>query len=270
MAVTSREGLIQYCLRELGHPVMEINVDVDQVEDRIDDALQYYQDYHFDATEHKFYAHQITQLDLDNGYVTIPEEMIFVKSALSFGGGLSSSSLRPFGDTMASWDFTVNNPFTNMGGAGGKVAFTTNDQLGSESKMSDFFISMQGIENMQEVMGGNLQVPITFSRHANRVIFDGDISDKVTVDEYIILEGWVILDPTVYTDVWNDRWLKNYATALIKRQWGMNLSKYAGIQLPGGVTLDGDKIYEQAKEEIEKLEEEMQLKYELPVDFISG
>lgn len=269
MAVTSRNELIEYCLRRLGHPVIEINVDVDQIEDRINDAFEYYYDYHFDATEHKFYAHLITQTDIDNGYITVPDEMIFVRKIVQFGFG-SSGSLRPFNDTMASWDFTVRNPFNQTGLSNGFVEYTTNDQLGSESTLTDFFITMSGLENMQQVLGVNADIPIRFNRHTNRVYFDVDMDLKFTVGEYLVMEGWIILDPDVFTDVYNDRWLKRYATALIKQQWGTNLSKYSGIALPGGVTLDGKTIWQEANDELVKLEEEMQDKYELPVDFIMG
>lgn len=268
MSITSRNELIEYCLRKLGHPVMEINVDVDQLEDRIDDAFEYYQDYHFDATEHKYYAHQITQDDLNNGYVDVPNELIFVKQVLAFNSG-SSGSLRPFNDTLASWDFTVNNPFNTSFGGADYVEYSTNQQIGNGSTgLTDFYITMMGLQNMQTVLGSNADIPIRFNRHTNRIYFDGEV--KVSVGEYIIFEGWLILDPEVYNDVYNDRWLKRYSVALIKQQWGMNLSKYSGISLPGGVTLDGDKIYEQASTEIEKLEEEMQTKYELPVNFMIG
>jgi hypothetical protein len=269
MAVTSRNELIEYCLRRLGHPVMEINVDVDQIEDRIDDAFDYYSDYHYDATEHNFYAHQITQSDLDNGYIDLPDEMIFVRKVMQFGFG-SAAKLRPMGDTLASWDFTVNNPFNTSGVTSGAVAYTTNDQIGMQSSLTDFFISMQGLENMQQTLGVNLDIPIRFNRHTNRVYFDVDMDLKLDVGQYIVMEGWVVLDPEVHTSVYNDRWIKRYATALLKQQWGMNLSKYNGIQLPGGVTLDGQTIYNEAKEELTQLEEEMQEKYELPVDFIMG
>lgn len=267
MAVTSRNELIEYCLRKLGHPVMEINVDVDQIEDRIDDALEFYQDYHFDATEHTFYAHAMTQTDLDNGYVTIPDGLIWVKKVLSFNSG-SAGSLRPFNDTLASWDFTVNNPFNQTGLSNGSVAFTTNDQISSQGTLTDFFITMTGLENMQTVLGANADIPIRYSRHTNQVKFDDTI--RVSVGEFIVMEGWIVLDPEVYTDVYNDRWLKRYATALIKQQWGMNLSKYNGIQLPGGVTFDGERIYEAANTELETLETEMAEKYELPVDWFMG
>jgi len=267
MTITSRNDLIEYCLRKLGHPVIEINVDVDQIEDRIDDALEYYQDYHFDATEHKFYVHQLSQTDLTNGYITVPDELIFVKQMLSFSG---LSDFHPMSDPLAGWDFSVNNPFNIITSGGSGVNFTTNDQAGMDSSLTDFFITMTSLETMQQVLGSNADVPIRFNRHMDRVYFDAEVGTRIAENEYVVFEGWAILDPEIYTSVYNDRWLKRYATALIKQQWGANLIKYAGISLPGGVSLDGDKLYDQANTEIEALEEEMQLKYELPVDFFSG
>lgn len=267
MAITSRNELIEYCLRKLGHPVLEINVDVDQIEDRIDDALEYYQDYHFDATEHQFYIHQITQAELDQGYIQIPDSLIFVKQMLALS---TMSGFHPMNDPLASWDFSVNNPFNTAFNTNGSINFTTNDQAGMSGTLTDFFITMTSLETMQQVLGSNSDVPIRFSRHTNKIHFDSEVGNRVNDGDYVVFEGWAIIDPEEYTKIYNDRWLRRYATALIKQQWGANLIKYSGIALPGGVTLDGDKLYDQANTEIQALEDEMQLKYELPVDFMSG
>ena len=114
------------------------------------------------------------------------------------------------------------------------------------------------------------RVPIRFNRHQNRLFLDIDWEESLDVDEYLIVEVYRVLDPDTYTDVWNDRWLKRYATALIKKQWGENLSKYEGIQMPGGMTFSGTRILDEANQEITQLEEEMSTNYELPVDFLVG
>ena len=114
------------------------------------------------------------------------------------------------------------------------------------------------------------RVPIRFNRHQNRLFLDIDWEESLEVDEYLIVEVYRVLDPDTYTDVWNDRWLKRYATALIKKQWGENLSKYEGIQMPGGMTFSGTRILDEANQEITQLEEEMSTNYELPVDFLVG
>ena len=114
------------------------------------------------------------------------------------------------------------------------------------------------------------QVPIRFNRHQNQIHLDIDWDEALVVGEFIIVEAMRVLDPNVYTDVCNDRWLKRYATALIKKQWGENLSKYEGIAMPGGVTFNGSRILDEANQEIEQLEQEMSLSYELPVDIMVG
>ena len=113
-------------------------------------------------------------------------------------------------------------------------------------------------------------VPIRYQRHMNKLFMDVDWGFDIKEDEYVIMEVTKIIDPDVYTDVWNDRWLKRYATALIKKQWGENLSKFEGVQLPGGITFNGTDILQEAKEEIQVLEEQMSLNYELPVDIMIG
>ena len=134
---------------------------------------------------------------------------------------------------------------------------------------TSFYLSMASIEEFNQIISGG-EPTIRFSRHTDRVYLDTDMATEMYVGAYLIIEGWASLDPEVYTDVYNDRWIKRYLTALIKQQWGANLIKYSGIMLPGNVTFDGDKLYDQATQEIAQLEEEMQLKYELPVDFYMG
>jgi hypothetical protein len=273
-AITTREEFADYCLRKLGFPVMEVNVDLDQIEDRIDDAFQFYYDYHFDAVEQLFYAHQIVADDVTNGFVTVPDSLIFVKRVLGFSSGVGGgmSNLYPLGDPSLSWDTTMNNPFSSMTGVGASnVGYTIADQAGGQSgfDMLSFYLKFQNFQNLQSLLGTD-DIPIRFNRHTNKVYFDTDVSSKFVIGNYVVLEGWSTVDPETYTEVYNDRWLKRYATALIKQQYGTNLSKFSGIALPGGVTLDGDKIYQAAQAEIDKLEEEMQSRYELPVDFICG
>jgi len=265
--VISRVGLKDYCLRRLGFPVIEINVDDDQVDDRIDDAFQIFFDYHYDGVERKYLSVQITQTDMDNGYVEIPDSMIHVTRVLPFNaGGGGATSLYPMGDPSLAWDFTVNNPFS-AGMPSGGGASTTSERAGGATGFDrvSYVLSMDLYESIQSMFGGEMS--ISFSRHTNRVYIDMDWAEKLAVDDYIIIEGWSSLDPDVYTDVYNDRWIKRYCTAAIKQQWGANLIKYSGIQLPGGVTLDGDKMFESASTELEKLEEEIQIKYEEPPTF---
>lgn len=259
--VTTRVELIEYCLRRLGFPVIEINVDEDQIEDRIDDAFDYYKDYHFDGTEKTYFSVQVTQTDIDNGYIAVPDSLIFVSRALPFGR--ANNQFYPFNDPNASRNFSY--LFGRGHTHGTHPTSSHQDHAGhtSDLSLSTYYINMQYYEQITEMFGGG-EYPIRFNRHTNRVYIDSDWSNALAVDDYVVFEGQQVVDPEVHTDVYNDRWIKRYATALIKRQWGANLIKYSGIQLPGGVTLDGDKMFEEASAEIEKLEEEMQDKYEEP------
>jgi len=247
MAVpNTRESFKAYCLRRLGSPVIDINVDDEQVEDRIDEALKYYQDYHFDGTERVFYKHVVTQTDKDNKYITIPEAIIGINSILDIGSQTSVNSL-----------FSV------------RYQMHMNDMFDvSASSMAPYVMAMRHIETMQEIFVGKKQ--IRYNRHVNKLHIDMDWTDDVENGHYIIVDCYSITDPEVYTDVWGDRWLTRYTTALIKRQWGSNLSKFEGLQLPGGITFNGQKIYDDAETEIAKLEEEMIFSYSLPVTDMIG
>lgn len=243
---TSRQELKDYCLRRLGYPVVDINVDDEQVDDRIDDALKYYQDYHYDGTERIYLKHQITQEDKDNEYITIPEAVIGVVRVFDIGDSLNSSNL-----------FNI------------RYQIHLNDLFDFTSTTYVPYVSaMRHVEMLEEIFVG--KKPIRFSRHKNQLNIEMDWKTDVLVGEFIIIEAYRILDPDTFTDVYGDRWLAKYATALIKRQWGENLKKFEGMTLPGGVTFNGQKIWEEATEEINKLEDEMISSYSLPVADMTG
>lgn len=237
---TSKTLFKEYCLRRLGKPVLEINVDDDQVDDRIDEALLYYQDYHFDGVEKTFYKATITSDDITNRYVTVPENIIGIINIFDVGDSTSTNNL-----------FNV------------RYQIALNDLYDlSRYDLVPFYMNFQNIRMIEEILVG--KQPIRYNRHVNRLYVDMDW-EKVNAGEYLIAEAYRIVDPDTYTDVWNDRWLQRYATALIKRQWGQNLIKFTGLQLPGGVTFNGETLYQQAQEEIDKLEGEMISSYSLPV-----
>ena len=206
-APNSRSTLIDYCLRSLGAPVVEINVDEDQVEDRIDEALQLYQHYHADAIEKVFIKYQMHLNDL---------------YSLGYMGSLV------------------------------------------EYEMAQQWLSL--VDILTDPDGKH----ISFDRHKNQLRVDMDWSKEVVVGSFIVVECYRILDPDTFTDVYNDYFLKRYATALIKHQWGTNLSKFEGMVMPGGVTFNGRQILEDAKEELKELNEEIRLNWEQPVDFYTG
>lgn len=243
---TSRDQFKEYCLRELGKPVVDINVDDEQVEDRIDQAIQYYRDYHFDGTEHVLLSYQITAEDKTNKYITLDDSYIGVVSVFDIGDAVQSSNLFNI-----RYQIHLNDLFD----------FTSTTYV-------PYVTAMRHVEQLEEIFVG--KKPIRFNRHTNQLKIDMDWDYDVQVGEYIIIDSYKILDPNLYTDMWNDRWLKTYATALIKKQWGNNLKKFEGMQMPGGLTFNGQKIYEEAVEELAKLETEMITSYSLPVTDMIG
>ena len=242
---TSREEFKQYCLRKLGKPVIEINVADEQVEDRVDESISYWNDYHFDGVEKTFFKKELTQTDIDNQYITVPENIIGVINIFDIGDSLSTNNL-----------FNI------------RYQFALNEIYDlSNYNLSNYYLAMQHIQFLEEVLVG--KQPIRYNRHVNKLHVDMDWG-KVQVGEFIIAEAYQVLDPNVYQDMWKDRWLQNYATAKIKYQWGSNLTKFEGMQLPGNVTFNGMQILQDAQQEIDKLEEDMITSYSLPVHDIVG
>jgi hypothetical protein len=315
---TTRAQFIDYCKRRLGHPVIEINVDDDQVEDRVDDALQFFYDYHFDGCEKIYMKHQFTQEDIDRRWIYCPDAVIFVHSVLPFDDSNSSVNMFDLRYQLRLHDL---------------YDFTSVSYVSYE-------ITMQHIRTLNLLFSGTPQ--FRFNRHQNKLFLDIDWSRDAQLGKYVIIECYRKLDPATITltgtvtgntssntligtgttfdqeiiendfitlsngqevqvrkinspteivisantlsanvtantmtkagvsDVWDDRFLKQYATAKIKYQWGSNLSKFAGVQLPGGVTLDGPRIMEEAQREIDKIEEEMQSYNVLPNEMFMG
>jgi hypothetical protein len=243
---TSREQLKQYCLRRLGSPVIDINVDDEQLEDRIDDALIYFRDFHYDGTEHIYLPIQVTAQMKQDKYVPLEEDIIGVVNVFPLGDAFSTNNL-----------FNV------------RYQFFLNDLFNiTSSSITPYVMAMRHIETLQEVFNG--KKPLRFNRHQNKVYIDMDWKQVVADNEYIILECYKTVDPEVYTDVWGDKWLLRYTTALFKRQWGENLKKFQGIQLPGGLTFNGQQIFDEAQQEIVKLEDEMINTNSLPVADMTG
>jgi hypothetical protein len=244
--VTSREQLKDYCLRQLGAPVIEINVDDDQVEDRIDDAFQFYREYHFDAVEKVYLKHQMTANNISDQYIEISDAVVGVERVFPFMNKSTGTNIFDI-----KYQILINDLYTLMST---DVIYYTQVR--------------QELELINQVLVG--QKPIRFNRHMNRLHIDMDWAADVVPGTYVIVECWRILDPDVFTNVYNDMFLKRYATAQIKKQWGNNLKKFAGVQLPGGVTLNGEIIYQEAIEEIRQIETEIQSRFELPVDMFVG
>ena len=312
---STRAQFRDYCLRELGHPVIQINIDDDQLDDRIDQALQFFNDYHYDGSEKIYMKHQITQEDINRGWIYVPEAVTFVTGVLPFDQASSSINMFDMRYQLRLHDL---------------YDFTSVSYVSYE-------ITMQHLQTLNLLFSGTPQY--RFNRHGNKLRLDIDWTRDVRIGEYVVVECYRNMTPDTATitgsatisnssntvigvgtsfdreiipddeitfgtetkrivkvvssteivvdsafstsnsvamiktgisDVWNDRWLKKYATALIKRQWGNNLSKFSGIQMPGGVTLDGVRIFAEAKEEIDALEEELISTSVLPGDMFIG
>jgi len=266
-SISSRDQLIEYAMRKLGAPVVEINVDYQQAEDRLDEALDFFTERHFDGVERCYFKYAITDTDRTNGYVTTTDigpvdgptgggpsgkDIVSVVRVLRFDQG----TVNMF-DVRYQW--ALNDVFgINTGNAfgGGSEPLASYDTFRRyTSLIQDFFSPDKSIR---------------FSKVTNKLHIDMDWSERTTSGQFICVEAYAALDPNVYTKIFNDRMVKKYFTALLKKQWGMNMLKYDGIQLPGGVSLKGGEIYQQAEQEVERLEEEIRLQYELPIDFMTG
>ena len=323
MALASRTDLQDYCLRRLGAPVIDINVDEQQVSDRIDDALQFWQEYHFDGVERTYVKHQVTgsQLKLnlsvagnfqrnetvtggtsgatarvDTGegqYITIEQVLTgtFVAGEQITGSEsgttatLSGSNHYTEGDIEKGYIPISNNilGITRVFNFGGAATNNTRDgqlfDLMYQFRMNDLYnlmgadmvyytVVQSHLTTLEKLLAGERQ--IRWNRKTDRLYIDTDWDKTYNVGDFIVAEAFAILDPATYTEVYDDMFLKKYATALIKKQWGANMSKFSGIQMPGGVTLNGYQIFQESAQEIVHIEEEMQKKYELPPTFMIG
>jgi hypothetical protein len=247
MAVPStRAELKEFCLRRLGKPVIEVNIDDDQMEDRIDEALAYYQDYHFDGSERTFLKHVVTADDKTNEYITITDgNIIGVVNIFDIGDATSTNNL-----------FNV------------RYQIALNDLYDlSRYDLVPFYMNFMNIRFIEEILIG--KQPLRYNRHVNKLHIDMDWG-KVEVGFYLIAEVYAKINPETYSDVYADRWLMRYTTSLFKVQWGQNLSKFVGMQLPGGVQFNGDQIYQQGVEDKRNLEQEMISSFSLPVADMIG
>ena len=266
----SRAALKEHCLRQLGKPVIEINVDDDQVDDRIDDALQYFSQYHYDGVERVYLKHAVTQAEIDRA-ATNTSATATDKADNSITASWSEGKgFIPVPDSVLSvikvFDFNDKNT-TNMFDVRYQLRLNDLYDFSSES-IIHYEMTMRQLDFLDHILVG--EKPIRFNQHQNRLYIDMDWSTDITAGEFLIIECYRKLDPSTYTDIFNDIYLKRYTTALIKRQWGANLSKFEGVQMLGGVTLNGAKLFEEAQTDIEKLEEQIQLAYELPPNYMIG
>jgi hypothetical protein len=274
----SRQQLIDYCLRRLGAPVLEINIDDDQIDDLVDDALQYFQERHFDGVERMYLKYKITEADLNRGRANPTNGVGIVTTT-------GTASISGIGTT--TFNFYENSNFIQVPDSviGIEKVFkfdTSSISAGMWSIKYQLFLNdlyyFNSVELLQYAMVKtyledidfllSTDKQIRFNKRQNRLYLDIDWEAKAK-DTFIILDCYRILDPNDFTKVYNDSFLKKYLTAIMKRQWGQNLIKFRGVKLPGGIELNGREIYEDAERELESIRQRMSMDYELPpYDFI--
>lgn len=234
MAVASRDQFIEYCLRKLGAPVVEINLAEEQISDRIDEALEYFRLYHYDGIEKLYMKHLITEEDVENQYITLPDHIYGVTRVFKTAAGTSTS--RSIFDL--------------------QYQLRLNDLYDLTSTSIIYYSQvMMHLQLLDTILNGSQLY--RFNRLNNRLYIDARWSGLLASGSYLLVEVYRVLDPADAIHIWNDPWLKHYATALLKKQWGVNLKKFDGMQLPGGITINGQQIYDEANQEIEDLEEEL-------------
>lgn len=260
----SRTSLIEYCLRALGAPVIEINLDDDQIDDRVDEAIQYYQQYHSDAVVRTFFKHCVTTENIATRTIIVPDNLLFITRVLPLGTNSSSSG----GLFSINYQMHMNDLYSLNRAPGSLINYEMTRQY-----MSLIDMSLNGLDQ-----------GIIFSRHQDTLKIETDWTNRIPVGSYIVIEAYAVVKPYIgdgsvgqpsgttygYKDVYNDMILKKYLIALLKQQWGQNLIKFEGMQLPGGVTINGRAIYDDAVNDIKAIEEMVRLTWENPVDFYVG
>jgi len=245
---TNRATLTTYALRQLGEPVIEVNIDTDQIEDCLDDAITYWQEFHGDATYRTYVTYQLVQADLDNGYISIDPSILFIKSMFQI-------PLAGFGFNDFKYEF-----FLSQGG------------LASSSGMTDlayYYQLKQYVSMIDDELQGTPTT--TYVRHQDRLYIHGEFeSEDLILGSWVAYEAFKTIDPATNTQMYSDIWLKEYTSALFKRQWGMNLLKFENMQLPGGVVVNGRQLYDDATADIDRLRDKIRMDHEEPIDFFVG
>ena len=273
MAVpTTKATFKSYCLRALGFGVIDINVSDDQVDDRLDEALQYFAQYHYDGIEKMYLKHLITSDEVTRARSDASTTATDTADSSITATWKEGTNFIPIPSAVVSVVQVF--PFTDTGAGSNmfdiRYQLRLNDLFDfSSTSVIQYQMTMDNIDLLEHILVG--ETPIRFNQHQNRLYIDMDWENDVSADiDYIVIECYRKLDPTTYTDVYDDIYLKRYATTLIKKQWGANLSKFNGVAMLGGVTMNGETLYSQAQEEQNKLEEQIQLAFELPVNYMIG
>jgi len=275
----SRQQLIDYCLRRLGYPVLEINVDDDQIDDLVDDALQMFQERHYDGVERMYLKYKVTQDDINRGRgLTATNGKISTNGV----GIVTTTGTSNINGSPTTFNFYENSNYIQVPdsviGIEKVFKFDTNTISGgmfsikyqlflndlyyfNSVELLQYAMVKSYLEDIDFLLSTDKQV--RFNIRQNRLYMDIDWG-FVPVDTFFVIDCYRILDPNTFTNVYNDRFIKRYLTALIKRQWGQNLIKFKGVKLPGGVELNGREIYEDAQREIDQIMDKMSMDYEMP------
>ena len=265
---TTRQELIDYCLRQLGEPVLEINVAEEQIDDLVDDALQYFNERHFDGVEKMYLKYKITQDDIDRGRAKGTDGVGIVTTTANSGIGThkfyETSNYIQVPDSVIGIDkiFKFDTSSVSGGMFSIKYQLFLNDMYYFNSvELIQYAMVKSYLEDIDHLLTTDKQV--RFNKRQNRLYLDIDWNAE-QADNWLVLECYRALDPTSFTKVYNDSFLKKYLTALIKKQWGQNLIKFQGVKLPGGIELNGRQIYDDALRDLEEIKEKMTTEYELP------
>lgn len=250
--IQSRQELKEYALRALGAPVLLINVDDEQLEDRIDDVLDLFWEYHADGSELVFLNHQVLQADKDSGGFTLPPGVLSVLGVYNAGSAAGGG-----GNGIANINLQYQAYMTDL----------MNPRRIMMGGLGSYYITQSYINLIGDTFSA--QDRLTFNKHHDRIVILNDWS-MIRPGDWIGMEAYVPISPEKYGDVWNNRWIKRYTIAQFKLQWGSNLIKFSGAALPGNITVNAEQIYNDAKEEVRLLEEELKNDYQLPVDFFMG
>ena len=280
---SSRQGIIDYGLRQLGAPVLEINIDDDQIDDLLDDSIQVFNERHFDGVEEMFLKHEFTQDEIDRGKATSETDATTTAGIVTTTG--TSTTISGYGTTTS--NFVENSNFIQVPDSvigiekifkfdsssisGGmfsiKYQLFLNDLYYFNSvELLQYSMTKSYLEDIDFLLTPDKQ--IRFNKKQNRLYLDMDYN-SMNEGDFIVIDCQRALDPNTFTKVYNDPFLKMYFTALLKRQWGQNLIKFRGVKLPGGLELNGREIYDDGQRELDAIKQKMQLEYELPpLDFI--
>jgi hypothetical protein len=265
---TTRQELIDYCLRQLGEPVLEINVAEEQIDDLVDDALQYFNERHFDGVEKMYLKYKITQEDIDRGRAKGTDGVGIVTTTATSGSSTfnfyETSNFIQVPDSVIGIEkiFKFDTSTVSGGMFSIKYQLFLNDMYYFNSvELIQYAMVKSYLEDIDHLLTTDKQV--RFNKRQNRLYLDIDWNSE-TEGTWIVIECYRALDPTAFTKVYNDSFLKKYLTALIKRQWGQNLIKFQGVKLPGGIELNGRQIYDDALRDLEEIKQKMSMEYELP------